>query len=67
MTKQLESGQSAELALAQRMMKNWKQDPGLASIRDAEVLAKLSDDERAAFQQPWSAVDELLTKVAKAH
>lgn len=47
-----------------KSLRHWKVDADLAGIRDAKELARLPDDERAAFQHLWSDVDGLLTKVA---
>jgi hypothetical protein len=38
--------------------------PDLASVRDQEALAKLTEAERAAWQQLWADVEQLLKKNA---
>ena len=40
-------------------------NPALASIRDKEALAKLSEADRAAFVKYWADVDALLAKLDK--
>ena len=46
-----------------RTLQRWKEDSDLAGIRDENALAKLPEDERTAFQELWSQVDQLLAKV----
>ncbi len=45
-------------------LKHWKADTDLDGIRDEKELAKLPEEERAAFRQLWNHVDEVLTKAA---
>ena len=45
-----------------KTLTHWKTDADLAGIRDENELAKLPEDERAAFQKFWKDVDELLAK-----
>lgn len=40
-------------------MKQWQSNKDLASVRDAESLAKLSDVERAKWRTLWKKVDDL--------
>jgi serine/threonine-protein kinase len=40
----------------------WKADPDLVSVRDAEWLAAMPDVDRARWQQFWADVDALLAK-----
>lgn len=49
-----------------KTLAHWKADGDLASIRDEKELAKLSEEERAAFKQLWADVDALLAKVSAA-
>ena len=37
----------------------------MVSVRDAQALKRLPDNERAAWQALWRDVDELLSRVAK--
>jgi serine/threonine-protein kinase len=60
--KQLESGQPADRADVQWVMKYWQQDSDLASIRDKDALAKLPAEERAACEKLWADVAALLKK-----
>ncbi|WP_337173891.1 protein kinase [Paludisphaera sp.] len=45
-----------------KVLRHWQGDPDLASIRDADRLAGLPEDERAAWEALWSGVDELMKK-----
>jgi hypothetical protein len=45
-------------------LQHWQKDPDLDSVRGQEALAKLPEAERAAWQQLWADVEELLKKVA---
>jgi eukaryotic-like serine/threonine-protein kinase len=38
----------------------WQQDPALASVRDAAALQQMSTGERAAWQELWTKVAEIL-------
>jgi serine/threonine-protein kinase len=60
--KQLESGQPAGRAEVQRALSHWQKDGDLAGLRDAAALAKLPDEERAAFTKLWADVAALLKK-----
>ena len=63
-TKLLESGPpESRRAIAQKM-NHWKQEPDLASVRDAAALAKLTADEQKAFTQLWADVEALLKRVS---
>lgn len=59
---QLENGTPADQTRARQMMEHWQRDTDLASIRDAEALAKLPESQQKAFNQLWSDVAELLKK-----
>ena len=61
----LDSGPIATKAKIAPTLKHWKADPDLAGIRDEKELAKLNAEERAAFQQLWTDVDQLVIKAAK--
>ncbi len=43
-------------------LQHWKEDTDLAGIHDEKELAKLPEDERAAFKRLWNDVDQLLTR-----
>ncbi len=43
-------------------LEHWKRDSDLAGIRDQKALARLSDEERAAFERLWKDVDQLLAR-----
>jgi tetratricopeptide (TPR) repeat protein len=48
-------------------LQHWQKDPGLASVRGQEALAKLPEAERAAWQQLWAEVETLCKKAAAAN
>src|SRR5262249_42545489 len=59
-TKQLETGNPADRAAAQRALRHWQKDPDLAGLRDRAALAKLPAQERKAFARLWADVAALL-------
>jgi Flp pilus assembly protein TadD len=61
-SKQLQSGQPADLAAAQVALQRWQQDKDLAGLRDKEALAKLPADEQEACRKLWADVQALLDK-----
>jgi tetratricopeptide (TPR) repeat protein len=63
-SKFLESGPPQARPVVASSLTHWQEDSDLASIRDEKQLAKLTDEERAAFNQLWNDVARLL---AKAH
>jgi tetratricopeptide (TPR) repeat protein len=60
--KQLESGKPADRANVQKKMQHWQKDADLAGIRDADALAKLPAEERAAWEKLWADVAALLKR-----
>ncbi len=60
----LTAGPAESKAVLPQTLKDWKTDADLAGIRDEKELARLPDEERAAFKQLWKDVDQLLTKAA---
>jgi hypothetical protein len=40
-------------------------DADLSSIRDAEALARLPEDERKAWRELWADVESILNRVGK--
>jgi tetratricopeptide (TPR) repeat protein/predicted Ser/Thr protein kinase len=48
--------------LAQRVLQHWQQDADLAGVRDDKALMELPEAERAAWQQFWVDVNDLLNK-----
>jgi serine/threonine protein kinase/tetratricopeptide (TPR) repeat protein len=46
-----------------KALTHWKGDADLAGIRDDAALAKLPEQERAAFKRLWTDVDALLTRM----
>ena len=61
--KVIESGPPAQRAEVLRQLKHLPQDSDLAGIRDAEAVAKLPAEERAAYEKLWSDVTSLLKRV----
>jgi hypothetical protein len=51
--------------LIQQRLVHWKGDSDLVSVRDAQALDRLPENERAAWQSLWRDVHELLTRVEK--
>jgi eukaryotic-like serine/threonine-protein kinase len=58
----LDSGAADMKAQVAPTLQHWKEDTDLAGIRDEKELAKLPEDERAAFKRLWNDVDQLLTR-----
>jgi Flp pilus assembly protein TadD len=48
--------------LVERTLQHWQTDADLASLRDKELLTKLPDAERKAWQQLWAGVAALLKR-----
>ena len=61
-SKVLESGPPQARPVVAANLKHWKEDSDLAGIRDDAALAKLPQEERAAYKQLWGDVDRLLSK-----
>ena len=64
-SKILESGPPQSRPVVAANLKHWKEDTDLAGIRDNAALSELPQEERAACQKLWSAVDRLLTKAGE--
>ena len=62
--KVLDTGPADMKAKIAPTLQHWKADTDLAGIRDEKELAKLPEEERAAFKQLWNDVDQLLIKTA---
>jgi len=60
--KLLDSGPPETRPAIVQTLRSWDQDSDLASIRDAQALAKLPAEEQRAFTQLWADVAELLKK-----
>jgi len=61
-TRQLEAGTPQDRAEIQLVLHIWRSDPALAGVRDADRLAALPSEERAAWQQLWADVAALAAK-----
>jgi serine/threonine protein kinase/Tfp pilus assembly protein PilF len=61
-TKLLAAGKDAERPFALIRLRRWKVDPDLASLRDADQVGKLPDDERALLEGLWSDLDTALKR-----
>ncbi len=62
--KVLDNGSGEMKAKIAPTLEHWKTDADLAGIRDEKEMAKLSDEERAAFTRLWSDVDQMLAQAA---
>jgi tetratricopeptide (TPR) repeat protein len=62
-SKLFESGPPQDRPAIVQTLSNWQQDPDLAGIRDAAVLAKLPGDERKEWQALWARVPQVWTVV----
>jgi tetratricopeptide (TPR) repeat protein len=57
----LYSPSSAQIRLwAERQLRQWKQDPDLAIIRDEKALAKLPAEEQKGLREFWAGNEEML-------
>jgi hypothetical protein len=56
---QVGTGNASAFALALRTLWAWQNNPGLASVRDKEGLAKLPERERKDWEKLWADVDTL--------
>jgi Tfp pilus assembly protein PilF len=61
-TRRLDSNSPTARAAVQQGMKHWQQDDDLTSIHTQGGLARLSEEERAAFTRLWADVAALLRK-----
>ncbi len=60
--KRLEIGNPADRIVIARTMRLWQTHPDLASVRDADTLARLPEGERTNWQQFWQDVAGLLKR-----
>jgi hypothetical protein len=60
--KVVDAGPAQLKAVVPKTLEHWTTDSDLAGIRDEKELAKLSDAERAALEQLWNDVDQLLKR-----
>jgi tetratricopeptide (TPR) repeat protein len=58
----LESGPPEARPFIVRTLREWKQNPDLAGIRDQAMLGKLPEEEQKAFTLLWTRVTALLKK-----
>jgi hypothetical protein len=59
-TKLVHSGPPQARDVVVRILRYWKADPDLATIRDEDALGRLPDTERRAWRDLWAAVDTLI-------
>jgi serine/threonine-protein kinase len=52
-------------AAVRQTMLHWRQDSDFAGVRDKEMLDRLPEAERAAWQKLWADVDALLRRVTE--
>jgi serine/threonine protein kinase/tetratricopeptide (TPR) repeat protein len=60
--KVLDAANPAERPGLLTALRRWKADPDLASLRDADQVGKLPDDERALIEKLWSDHDAMLKR-----
>ena len=46
-----------------RALRYWLRNDGLAGMREPTALARLPEDERAAWQSLWREIDALLSRL----
>jgi tetratricopeptide (TPR) repeat protein len=56
---------ASNASAAQFALSAWKDDSGLASVRDARAQALLAPKERADWRRLWADVDELLARLKR--
>lgn len=64
-TKLIDSATPEQRTAIVQTLKHWQQDTDLATIRDADALARLPEAERQAWKTLWTHVDALLAKRAE--
>jgi superkiller protein 3 len=63
-TKELESSTAPPSESQVQRLRNWRSDPDLACVRDADALARLPAEERQQWKKLWSDVDALLRRIS---
>jgi serine/threonine-protein kinase len=63
---QVVTGNARGCALALRTLWAWQNNPDLASVRDKDGLAKLTDRERKDWEKFWANVDALRTRARQS-
>jgi hypothetical protein len=58
----VDGGTAGTRSVVTKVLNHWKGDSDLAGIGDEIGMAKLSENERAAFKQLWKDVDQLLAR-----
>jgi tetratricopeptide (TPR) repeat protein len=59
-TKQADPGTPKARETIRQTLGQWKTDPGLAGVRDADALKKLTEDEQKAWRGFWGEVERVL-------
>jgi tetratricopeptide (TPR) repeat protein len=54
------AGPSRESKRVRKIFKHWQADADLATVRDADLLRRLSESEQAAWRNLWARVESLL-------
>jgi tetratricopeptide (TPR) repeat protein len=62
LSKLLEGGKPDDPSRCMQMLRTWKDEPGLAGVRDEANLRKFSDEERTEWQTLWRDVEALLIR-----
>jgi tetratricopeptide (TPR) repeat protein len=63
-SKALDSGDPKARAAVAATLRDWKQDPDLAGVRQADAVVKLPEAERAGWDALWSEVERLLGRAS---
>jgi serine/threonine-protein kinase len=61
----VEQGSPQEKQAVAPMLQHWKADPDLASLREADAVAKLNAEDQRACRAVWSEVGALLEKAQR--
>jgi hypothetical protein len=62
----LEAGKPEDRQVVRATLGDWQRDPQLASVRDADALQKLTDQEQKAWRKLWADLAEVLAKTGNA-
>jgi hypothetical protein len=63
--RRVEAGTAAERTGIQQRLRRWQQDPALAVVHAAEVLDRLPEAERTAWQAFWDQVAAVLARTVR--
>src|SRR5262249_11262393 len=63
--KMLDAGNPQTRPIVQQTLVHWTADADLAGVRDADVLAKLPEAERATWRSLWAEVEAVLARARR--